>query len=69
MARPKWFDWTGGRKGTSNSSALFGILCSEVERLIRGDAHSLISGNAGSTARLIVAQLAHQWKLVPSEET
>lgn len=69
MARPEWVDWTEGRKGASNSSALFDILCSDVERLIRGDAHSLISGNAGSTARLIVARLAHQCKFVPSEET
>lgn len=63
MAR---LDWTIDPKtGQSNSSDAFIALCNEVERLIRGDAHALISGNAGSTARLIVAQLAHVHGLAP----
>lgn len=51
-------DWT-------KDSPEFLRLCGEVERLIRGEAHSLISGNAGATARLIMAQLAHVHGLAP----
>lgn len=59
-------DWTWDKRGRSNASPLFCKLCDEVERLIRSDAHSLISGNAGSTARLIMAQLAHVHGLAPT---
>lgn len=59
-------NWTCDSKGRSNSSAKFEYLCDEVERLIRSDAHSLISGNAGSTARLIMAQLAHKHGMAPA---
>lgn len=59
-------DWTCDRQGRSNASALFEKLCEEVERLIRDDARALIAGNAGSTARLIMAQLAHVHGLAPA---
>jgi hypothetical protein len=59
-------DWTWNERGQSNSSPIFEKLCGEVERLIRSDAHSLINGNAGSTARLIMAQLAHVHGLKPT---
>lgn len=59
-------DWTYDKNGNSNSSEEFKKLCDEVERLIRSDAHSLISGNVASTARLIVAQLAHVHGLRPN---
>ncbi len=59
-------DWTiDPATNRSNSSAEFNRLCDEVERLIRGDAHMLISGQAGRTAGLIMAQLAHKHGLVP----
>lgn len=57
--------WTCNENGVSNSSKEFQRLCDEVERLIRADAHSLISGNADSTARLIMAQLSHVHGLAP----
>lgn len=57
-------DWTA--EGTvANSSEEFLRLCAEVERLIRGDAHMLISGRADATARLIMANLAHEHGLAP----
>jgi hypothetical protein len=59
-------DWTIDPKtGASNSSLAFTALCAEVEQLIRGDAHMLIAGNAGMTARLIMAKLAHEYGLEP----
>lgn len=58
-------DWTSDENGRSNSSETFCKLCDEIERLIRNDAHSIVSGNAGSTARLIMAQLAHVHGLAP----
>jgi hypothetical protein len=59
-------DWTTNEKtGRSNSSDMFEELCEKVERLIRSDAHSLIAGRADSTARLIMAQLAHVHHLSP----
>lgn len=66
MAR---LDWTiDPHSGKLNSSRAFVTLCDEVESLIRADAHALIAGNAGSTARLIVAQLAHVHGLAPPSE-
>lgn len=59
-------DWTCDNTGRSNSSQKFQRLCDDVERMIRGDAHSLIAGNAQSTARLIMAQLAHVHGLAPA---
>lgn len=61
-------DWTTDPDGRSNSSKLFEKLCDEVETLIRSDAHSLIGGYAGSTARLIMAQLAHVHGLAPTRK-
>jgi transcriptional regulator with GAF, ATPase, and Fis domain len=58
-------DWTWDAKGRSNSSPAFKKLCAEVELLIRAEAFTLIAGDAGSTARLIMAQLAHVHKLSP----
>lgn len=59
-------DWTRNAKsGRSNDSPQFAALCSEVERIIRGDAHTLLSGRADITAGLIMAQLAHVHKLAP----
>lgn len=60
-------DWTWDRKGRSNASPEFKRICDEVERLIRNDAFALISGNAGATARLIVAQLAHVHGMKPAK--
>jgi hypothetical protein len=59
-------DWTIDKTtNNSNSSKLFNDLCTEVEQLIRNDAHILINGHAERTARLIMAQLAHKHKLIP----
>lgn len=58
-------DWTMSEEGRANSSPEFLHLCDEVERLIRGSAHALISGDAGSVSRLILAQLAHVHQLAP----
>jgi dihydroneopterin aldolase len=52
--------------GRSNSSAEYRRLCDEVERLIRSEAHSLISGRADVVAGLIMAQLAHRHGLAPA---
>jgi hypothetical protein len=46
--------------GVANSSVEF-----LFEWLIRNDAYALLSGAAGKTARLIVAQLAHKYRLGP----
>jgi transcriptional regulator with GAF, ATPase, and Fis domain len=59
--------WTTRDDGYSNASPAFMRICSEVERLIRSDAHSLIAGKADSTGRLIVAQLAHVHGLAPTK--
>lgn len=59
-------DWTvDPETGRSDSSPLYLSLVLEVERLIRGDAHTLIAGRAQNTARLIVSHLAHKHGLVP----
>ncbi len=58
-------DWTALPNGPSNSSDLFEHLVDEINRLIRGDAHMLLSGHSRSTARLILAQLAHAHHLAP----
>ena len=59
-------DWTMDLStGRTNSSPKFEELVVEVTRLIHNDAHMIISGNAGATARLIVAQLAHKHGLAP----
>ncbi len=58
-------DWTA-KYGCSNCSDVFEELVAIVERLIRSDAHSLMQGRADSTARLIMAQLAHAHGMVPA---
>lgn len=58
-------EWTT-KDGRSNSSDEFDALVVVVEDLIRGSAHSLIRGDAGSVARLIVATLAHGHGLAPT---
>lgn len=62
-----WYDnnWTQDEDGVNNSSELFLELRDEIERLIRADAHMLINGNAGATAGLILAQLAHKHNFGP----
>lgn len=60
-------DWTAFN-GRTNCSPLFEKLVEEVERLIRGDARTLMAGRADSTARLVLAQLAHVHGLAPSTE-
>lgn len=59
-------DWTS-KDGVSNSSDEFLHLVDVVERLIRSDAHMLISGRADRTAGLIMAQLAHIHGLAPTK--
>lgn len=62
------FNWTVNlRTGRSNSSDEFEFLCKVVERLIRDNAHMLISGHAENTAGLIMAQLAHKYGIVPTK--
>lgn len=59
-------DWTIDPKSHhTNSSPEFDQLCKEVERLIRDSAHSLINGQVGSVAGLIMAQLAHVHGMAP----
>jgi hypothetical protein len=66
--RPDWPDWTVHKvTHRSNSAPLFSALCREVERIIRGAAHSLIAGRADAAAGLVMAQLAHRYGLVPRE--
>lgn len=67
MTKRRKSDWTMDPKtGRTNSSVRFEGLCDEVEDLIRGGAHSLIAGQAGNVARLIMAQLAHVHGLRPA---
>ena len=58
-------DWTADEFGRSNSSERYVELVQAVERLIRGDAHFLLSGRADMTARLIMSHLAHKHGMVP----
>ena len=62
----EWVDWTVDPvTKRSNTSPRFEELVSEVERLIKDEARSLIGGNVSSVARLIMAQLAHVHHLSP----
>lgn len=65
-ARQQSKKWDCSPEGRSNSSELFLHLTKEVERIIRGDAFMLLNGGANSTARLIMAQLAHKHGLRPA---
>lgn len=68
MLRPSALpDWTESR-GRADSSRAFDTIVHAVGLLIRGQASALINGRVDSVARLIVAQLAHVWKLVPVED-
>lgn len=58
-------DWTAGPDGVANTSQKYLDLVMEVERLIRSDAHQLLSGREDRTARLIVSNLAHKYGLAP----
>jgi len=58
-------DWTA-KDGVSNSSPEFERIKAEIERLIRGAAFDLIAGRAGTTAGLILANLAHRHGLAPA---
>jgi hypothetical protein len=61
-------DWTvDPETGRTNSSPLFQGLVDEVARLIRSEAHALLSGRADRAAAMIVAQLAHVHHLAPRE--
>lgn len=63
-------DWTvDPLTGRSNSSPEFEHLVGEVTRLIRDEAHALLSGRADMTAALILAQLAHVHGLAPATTT
>lgn len=64
---PSSHDWTANVEGRSNSSLAFHAIAATIERLIRDDAHMLISGRADKTARLIVAQMAHKFGMAPDE--
>ena len=59
-------DWTvDPETHRSNSSPEFRQLVSEVARLIKAEAHSLLNGHVESAAGLIMAQLAHKYGLAP----
>lgn len=62
-ARSEPKDWTCNEQGRSNSSQLFLLLVDEIDHFIF-DAHNF---HSPALARLIMAQLAHKWSLVPSE--
>lgn len=62
-------DWTCDEDDRANSSEKFLSLVKAVSRLIIDDARMLLLGRAESTARLIVAQLAHVHKLAPQEDS
>jgi len=61
-------DWTR-KGGRSNSSDEFEDIVSHVEGLISDSAHDLIHGRHNAVARLIVAQLAHTFHMVPLHDT
>ena len=61
-------DWTRDLYGRSNNGERYLFLVKEVVRMIREDAHFLLSGKTETTARLIVSQLAHKYGLAPTQE-
>lgn len=65
MSTEQSTDWTA-EDGRANSSPLFLALVRDVERMIRDGAHDLITGRAGTVARVIVANLAHRHGLTPT---
>jgi hypothetical protein len=65
-APPIEIDWTvDPETHRSNSSPEFRQLVSEVARLIKAEAHSLLNGQVESVAGFIMAQLAHKHRLAP----
>lgn len=59
-------DWTvDPETHRSNFSPEFRRLVSEIARLIKDEAHSLLNGQVESAAQLIMAQLAHKYNLAP----
>ncbi len=68
MQKPEWFDWTLA-DGVCNTSDMSKDLSREIDRIIRDGAHALIAGRVHDVAGLIVAQLAHKFKFVPTKET
>jgi hypothetical protein len=63
-------DWTvDPETGRSNSSARYKELVAVIERLIRDDAHMLLSGHAECTAGLILAHLTHKYGFAPTDVT
>lgn len=67
LTNEQWKDWTA-KDGCSNSSELFERLEGEIERVIRTMAHDLIRGRAEIVAGLILARLAHKFRLGPTGE-
>lgn len=61
-------DWTAVN-GESNSSTVFNRLSELIEYLIKDNAFSLINGEVDGVAMLIVAQLAHEYGMVPTDKT
>lgn len=59
----KW-DWTS-REGRTNSSTLFNKIAQNVCDTIRSEARTLLDGNCGAVARLIVSKIAHEHHLGP----
>lgn len=60
-------DWTADENGVSNSSSQYLDAVAHVARLIRSDAHTLLTGDTDKTARLIVSNLAHRFGLSPQK--
>jgi hypothetical protein len=59
-------DWTESKAGRSNSSELFGRIERDIAVTIRNSAFDLLAGRTGMVAGLILAQLAHKFKLGPT---
>lgn len=60
-------DWTADQSGRSNSSDAYLALAAAVEGLIREDEGRIAGGGADRTAAVIVAQLAHVYRVAPAE--
>lgn len=58
-------DWTE-ENGAANSSEIFKFLGAEIGRMIRNSAFDLISGGSDDVGHLIIARLAHLYKLKPT---
>lgn len=60
-------DWTC-KNGAANSSDAFQFLSKEVARIIRSSAFSLLNGDSETVGVVIMARLAHEYRLAPIEE-